>query len=134
MDLFLCKTYRSDDKQYLEKRLWEHISCSINFRINDININLVMVNCAIPSLIAQFDFKFNRVYYDLYSVYAFDWDAIRNRQSIHDCYRVRYYCSRGDKYFANIDRVKKYIEREFIVTKCPDKEILSLMAGAYDLD
>lgn len=54
-----------------------------------------MVKCSVQSFIEQFDFKFNR---------------------------VKYYCSRGAKYFANVDRIKKYISRGFIVTKCPDKE------------
>jgi hypothetical protein len=122
MDLFSCTEYTIHTQQEMDNGygLCLKLSHVIKFTFSGIKIDLVVVDCTVPFFIGQFDFDFNRVYYDLYTVYAFDWDAIRNKKTVNRYARSRYNISETNKYFDNMSRIQKYIARGFVVTKYAD--------------
>ena len=92
------------------------LTCVIKMKYLDkVNIDLVIVNCTVPYFIERFDLKFNSIYFDTYTIHAFDWNAILFKKSINYYADDRYY-NEIEKYSANIKRIKKYFTRGFVVT------------------
>lgn len=119
MDYFECKDYTIHTQKELDNGygLCSHLSHVIKFTFENVKIDIVIVTCTVPFFIGQFDFDFNRLYYDLYSVYAFNWTSIKCKKSINKYARERYNTSESCKYADNLNRIQKYIDRGFVITK-----------------
>jgi hypothetical protein len=79
------------------------------------NVDFVIVNCTVPYFIAGFDFSFNKIYFDSYTIHAFDWKSILTKKSIN-YYKYDRYIPDKLKYLQNIKRIKKYFSRGFVIT------------------
>ena len=102
---WLSKSYgRCKDLVYLLK-----------FKLNNINIDFVIVSCTVRYFIEGFDFDFNKIYYDGYVVHAFDWKSIKNRISYNNCDGDRYNSSSQSQYLTNYKRINKYLLRGFVL-------------------
>lgn len=92
------------------------VSYVIRFTFLNRKVDLVVCKCHVPFVISNFDFAFNKVYYDGYSVNCLDWEAVSTKVCVND------YCSVGpggqndiERYVYNISRIKKYFKRGFLV-------------------
>lgn len=87
----------------------------IRFKMNDIKFDLVITRYNPKDSISLFDFDFNKIYYDGYTLSSLSWGSIAKMQSINRYASDRYSPSEECKFKENINRIRKYIERGFIL-------------------
>ena len=111
------------DKTLDTKEYWKneydmcHNLCGvIKLKYHELSIDLVIVNCTVPYFIQGFDFTFNKIYFDTYTIHAFHWNDIYAKRSANLHKLSRYNISYVDKYMENIKRIYKYMCRGFIIT------------------
>jgi len=90
------------------------VSRLITINKGDLEIDFVMVQCTPRECIKKFDFSFNSVYFDGNSVSIMDIKNFQLRQSLNQ-YIFSDCNSDEDKFKKNWDRIKKYMERGFII-------------------
>ena len=93
-----------------------HMCYMIYFSKCGIKIDFIVLDCTVPYFIASFDFDFNTVYYDGFTVSAFNWKSILSRRSNNYKENDKHDISENVKYFNNRARILKYFERGFVIT------------------
>jgi len=89
LELFLKDTFGEDVSNIVVKKVEKdsgYSTCSyfnklIKFKINNVNIDLILCKCRPFSAICQFDFDFNKIYFDGYTIGAMNWKAIHSKTS-----------------------------------------------------
>lgn len=91
------------------------VSYVIRFKFQGRKVDLVVTKCHVPFVIDNFDFAFNKVYYDGYAVNCMDWEAVSTKVCINNyCWQSRQQ-NDIEKYVYNIERIRKYFQRGFVV-------------------
>lgn len=98
---------KNDPTNYYGK--CEKLSFVIKFTINKVNFDLIVVENSVPVFISNFDFSFNKIYYDGYSLHIFNENSLLKRKTLYNIY----------DYSKNIERIKKYFQRGFITIVQP---------------
>lgn len=100
---------KSDSEQYNGLSGISHV---IEIKINNIQVEFIICKCTVPYVIDNFDFGFNKIYYDGYSVNCLDWKAVLNRMTSNN-YMAD---NKINSYVFHIERIRKYFNRGFFVT------------------
>lgn len=101
---------KTDSRCYNELTGISHV---IQMKINNVQVEFIICKCTVPFVIDNFDFGFNKIYYDGYSVNCLDWKAVLNRTAPNN------YTARRQKiesYVYHIERIRKYFDRGFFIT------------------
>lgn len=91
------------------------ISYVIRFNFCDKKVDLVVCKCTVPFVIDNFDFGFNKVYYDGYSINCLDWEAVSTKIATNDYCRDLNTYNEIERYVYNISRIRKYFRRGYLV-------------------
>jgi hypothetical protein len=87
----------------------------IRFSFCDKRVDLVVCKCTVPFVIDNFDFGFNKVYYDGYSVNCLDWEAVSTKVTTNNYCRDLNAHNDIERYVYNIARIRKYFRRGYLV-------------------
>jgi hypothetical protein len=87
----------------------------IRFTFCDKKVDLVVCRCTVPFVIDNFDFGFNKVYYDGYSINCLDWEAVSTKIATNDYCRDLNTYNEIERYVYNISRIRKYFNRGYLV-------------------
>lgn len=110
--LFAFDIYKIKRNTYSD----DNISLCIRFYNRNTKINLILVNNTPQQFISDFDFDFNSIYFDGYSVFAFDWKSILSRKSSNYYRNWNKNLEESKRYLLNKNRIIKYFERGFVIT------------------
>jgi len=104
-------------KRYRTVFCMDSIYKVIKMIINNTKIDLIITNYPPQYHIKNFDFDFNKIYFDGYFVNSFDWNAIHNRISLNKDGRYNGFDNSSciTRYMMNLDRIKKYTGRGFYI-------------------
>ncbi len=124
--VFKAETATPVSKDDLEGSYNSHngILYVIRMSIKGALVDLVVTKCTTPYVLSMFDFNFNKIYYDGYSVNCLDWKSVLTKytSNFKDIFIKEEKFSSTDhvrgihQYVYNIERIKKYFKRGFFVT------------------
>lgn len=95
--------------------LCEELDCLIKFKLNGIKIDLIITKCNPSFFIKNFDFDFNKIFFNFELVHSYSWKSIINRETRNKYKWGRYNMTSEEKYYQHIKRITKYIERNFVI-------------------
>lgn len=93
----------------------EGILYVIKFKYDDLNIDLIVLTKTPQYFIKNFDFAFNKIYYDGFFVNAFDWTSILSKRCKNNNLRLTHN-TYLEKYAHNLARIEKYWKRGYFIT------------------
>ena len=108
------------DKNLSENNLTKYVQCEgilyvIKFKYENLNVDLIVLTRTPQYFIKNFDFAFNKIYYDGYFVNAFDWTSILSKRCKNDNLRLTHNTNL-EKYAHNLVRIEKYWKRGYFIT------------------
>jgi len=82
---------------------------------NKNKIDIIICSCNPKIFLKEYDFDFNKIYFDGFTIGAEDWNPIVKKTSVNGYKRNRYNVHPTVKYINNITRIKKYTDRGFLI-------------------
>lgn len=92
--------------------IYTHCEKLLKTTRGDLSMNFFLLKCTPKLFIDSFDFAFNSVYYDGFTVNIMDIDSVKTRRCMNE---MNTSGTDDEKFKKNWNRIKKYMERGFVI-------------------